>query len=140
MMAAEGSAMLGDHLVFPILRSRDLAVSRAFYHDSLGLEILDEDPERLGFRCGEGSQLTVTHSATGSADRRTKLAWSVPDLRAELADLRARGVRIEEYEAPDPVTTDGVADMGYVWAAWIIDPDGNTLGIIQGKDGPRPIP
>jgi catechol 2,3-dioxygenase-like lactoylglutathione lyase family enzyme len=132
--------MLGDHLVFPILPSRDLAETRTFYHDTLGLEIVGEDEERLVFRCGGGSQLTVTLRTTAAASRRTQLAWHVPDLKAELADLRARGVRIEEYEAPDPVTTGGVADMGYVWAAWIIDPHGNTLGIVQAKDGPRPIP
>ena len=49
------------------------------------------------------------------------------------ADLRARGVRIEEYTAPDPVTTDGVADMGHSWAAWFIDPSGNVLAIVQPK-------
>jgi len=125
--------------VFPILLSRDLSESRAFYHDTLGLEVLRDDGERLVFSCGGGSQLVVTHSTTGTADRQTQLAWRVPDLRAELADLRARGVRIEEYEAPDPVTTNGVADMGYVWAAWIIDPHGNALGIVQAKDGPDPM-
>ena len=49
--------MLGDHLVFPILLSTDLARSRAFYHDTLGLEILRQDDERIIFRCGFGSQL-----------------------------------------------------------------------------------
>lgn len=126
--------MLRDHLVFPILLSKDLAASRAFYHDTLGLEILREDEERIIFRCGSGSQLSVTLSTTGTADTQTQLAWRVPDLRAELADLRARGVRIEQYDAPDPVTdVDGVADMGFAWAAWIIDPSGNALGIIEPK-------
>jgi hypothetical protein len=31
---------------------------------------------------------------------------------------------------------DGVADMGFAWAAWIIDPSGNALGIIQPKGAP----
>jgi catechol 2,3-dioxygenase-like lactoylglutathione lyase family enzyme len=126
--------MLGDHLVFPILLSTNLAASRAFYHDTLGLDILREDDERIMFRCGGGSQLTVTLSQIGTADRQTQLAWRVPDLRAELADLRARGVPIQEYDAPDPKTEDGIADMGVAWAAWIIDPSGNALAIIQPKD------
>jgi len=109
--------MLGDHLVFPILLSMDLTASRAFYHDTLGLDILREDDERIIFRCGAGSQLTVTLSTTGTADPQTQLAWRVPDLRAELADLRARGVPIQEYDLPDPKTEDGIADMGFAWAA-----------------------
>ena len=130
--------MLGDYLIFPILLSKDLARTREFYHDTLGLEILREDPERIIFRCGSGSQVAVTLSTIGTADRQTQLAWRVPDLHAELADLRARGVRIESYQAPDPVTdADGIADMGYAWAAWIIDPSGNALAILQVK-GPPP--
>jgi catechol 2,3-dioxygenase-like lactoylglutathione lyase family enzyme len=129
--------MLGDHLVFPILLSMDLAKSREFYHDTLGLEILRQDEERIIFRCGSGSQLAVTLSTTGTSDAQTQLAWRVPDLRAELADLRARGVRIEAYDAPDPKTdADGIADMGYAWAAWILDPSRNALAIIQPKGAP----
>ena len=125
--------MLGDHLVFPILLSKDLAASRAFYHDTLGLDILREDDERIIFRCGGGSQLTVTLSTTGTTDTQTQLAWHVPDLKAELADLRARGVQIQEYDLPDPKTTGGIADMGFAWAAWIIDPSRNVLGIMEPK-------
>jgi catechol 2,3-dioxygenase-like lactoylglutathione lyase family enzyme len=125
--------MLGDHLVFPILLSKDLAASRAFYHDTLGLDILREDEERIIFRCGGGSQLSVTLSTTGTADTQTQLAWRVPDLRAELDDLRARGVPIQEYDLPDPKTENGIADMGFAWAAWIIDPSRNVLAIIQPK-------
>jgi catechol 2,3-dioxygenase-like lactoylglutathione lyase family enzyme len=129
--------MLGDHLVFPILLSKDLARTREFYHGTLGLEILREDPERIIFRCGAGSQVAVTLSTVGTADSQTQLAWRVPDLHVELADLRARGVRIESYAAPDPVTdADGIADMGYAWAAWIIDPSGNALSILQVKGSP----
>ena len=126
--------LLGDRLVFPILLSKDLETSRAFYHDTIGLEILRQDEERIIFRCGSGSQLSVTLSTTGTSDAQTQLAWRVPDLHAELADLRARGVRIEAYDAPDPKTdADGIADMGFAWAAWIIDPSGNALAIIQPK-------
>ena len=128
--------MLGDHLVFPILLSRDLAASRAFYHDTLGLEIVREDPERVIFRCGP-SRLAVTLSTVGTKDTQTQLAWAVPDIHAAIADLRARGVTIQQYTAPDPVTDeDGVADMGYAWAAWFIDPHGNCLAVLEVKPAP----
>jgi catechol 2,3-dioxygenase-like lactoylglutathione lyase family enzyme len=130
--------VLGDHLVFPIVLSTDLAVSRAFYRDTLGLEIIREDAERIMFRCGGESVLTVSLSTTGTSDTQTQLAWRVPDLKAELADLRARGVPIQAYDAPDPKTVDGIADMGFAWAAWIIDPHRNVLGIIQPKAPARP--
>jgi catechol 2,3-dioxygenase-like lactoylglutathione lyase family enzyme len=126
--------MLGDHPVFPILLSTDLDATRAFYHGTLGLEIVREDPgDRIVFRCGGGTQLAVTLSTVGTSDTQTQIAWRVADLPSALADLRARGVRIEEYEAPDPVTTDGIADMGHSWAAWFVDPSRNVLALVQPK-------
>jgi catechol 2,3-dioxygenase-like lactoylglutathione lyase family enzyme len=126
--------MLGDHPVFPILLSTDLDATRAFYHGTLGLEILREDPgDRIVFRCGGGTQLAVTLSTVGTSDTQTQMAWRVADLPSALADLRARGVRIEEYQTPDPVTTDGIADMGHSWAAWFVDPSRNVLALVQPK-------
>ena len=125
--------MLGDHPAFPIVLSTDLAASRAFYHDTLGLDILREDDERIMFKCGGGSVRAVSRSTTGTRDTHTQMAWRVPDLRAELAELRARGLPIQEYDAPDPKTVDGIADMGFAWSAWIVDPSHNVLGIIEPK-------
>ena len=125
--------MLSEYPLFPILLSRDLEATRAFYHDTLGLEILREDPgDRIIFRSGGGTQLAVTLSTIGTSDT-TQLAWRVPDIRQAVADLRTRGVRIEDYSAPDPVTVDGIADMGHSWAAWFIDPSKNVLAVVQPK-------
>ena len=38
---------------------------------------------------------------------------------------------IEDYDMPGLTTVDGVADLGFARAAWVIDPHGNTLGILQ---------
>jgi catechol 2,3-dioxygenase-like lactoylglutathione lyase family enzyme len=126
--------VLSEFPVFPILLSRDLDASRRFYRDTLGLEILREDEDdRIVFRSGGGTQLVVTLSTVGTSDTQTQMAWRVPDIRAVIADLRARGVQVEEYRAPDPVTIDGVADMGHSWAAWFIDPSRNVLAVVQPK-------
>jgi catechol 2,3-dioxygenase-like lactoylglutathione lyase family enzyme len=130
----EAISVLSEFPVFPILLSKDLDASRRFYHDTLGLEILREDEDdRIVFRAGGGTQLAVTLSTVGTSDTQTQMAWRVPDIRAAIADLRARGVRIEEYQAPDPVTADGVADMGHSWAAWFVDPSRNVLAVVQPK-------
>jgi catechol 2,3-dioxygenase-like lactoylglutathione lyase family enzyme len=126
--------VLNEQPVFPILLSRDLDATRAFYRDTLGLEILREDPgDRIVFRTGAGTQLAVTLSTIGTKDSQTQLAWRVPDIHAAVAELRGRGVRIEEYEAPDPITQDGIADMGHSWAAWFVDPSDNVLAVVQPK-------
>jgi predicted enzyme related to lactoylglutathione lyase len=130
--------MLADHPCYTILLSKDLDASRHFYHEVLGLEILREDlgPDvepRIVFKTANG-RLILSQSTVGTSDTQTQMAWMVPDIHAALDDLRYRGVKIEEYEAPDPVTVDGVADIGYSWAAWFIDPSKNVLAVVQPKE------
>ena len=126
--------MLGDHPIHPVLLATDLAAARDFYHAKLGLEILTENEAAIVFRCGGGTQLSVTKSTTGTADTQTQASWLVKDLRAEVAELRSRGVRVEDYDLPGLKTQDGIADIGFAWAAWIIDPGKNALGILQIKE------
>jgi catechol 2,3-dioxygenase-like lactoylglutathione lyase family enzyme len=125
--------MLGDHPIHPVLLAKDLAATREFYHDRVGLEILMENLDAIVFRCGGGTQLDVTKSTVGTADEQTQVSWEVPDLRAEVAELRSRGVKVEDYDMPGLKTEDGIADLGFAFAAWIVDPGGNALGVMQLK-------
>ena len=110
-----------------------MAASKHFYQDTLGLPLLDESDERMVFKCGGDTRLIISRSTVGTSDTQTQMVWRVPDIQAAIADLRARGVRIEEYSEPDPVTTDSIADMGHSWAAWFIDPSGNVVSVIEPK-------
>jgi hypothetical protein len=64
----------------------------------------------------------------------TKASWRVADIAAEVANLRARGVEISEYDGPELRTVDGVADIGFALSAWFVDPGRNTIGLLQFKD------
>ena len=125
--------MLGEHPITPVLLATDLAAAREFYHDKVGLQIERQNENAIVFRCGSGTHLDVTKSTVGTADRQTQAAWQVSDIRAEVACLRARGVKVEDYDTPGLKTEDGIADIGFAWAAWIIDPATNALGILQIK-------
>src|SRR5215468_4733127 len=128
-----GARMLGEHPIHPVLLATDLATAKDFYYGKLGLEILDESEAAIVFGCGSGTQLAVTKSTTGTADTQTQAGWTVKDIRAEVAELRSRGVKVEEYDLPGLKTQDGVADIGFAWAAFIVDPGKNALGILQIK-------
>jgi catechol-2,3-dioxygenase len=125
--------MLGAYPIYPVLLATDLAAARGFYHGMMGLEILNESDAAITVRCGQGTQLSVTRSTTGTADSQTQASWYVTDLRAEVAELRGRGVKVEDYDLPNLKTEDGIVDIGFAWAAWIVDPGGNALGILQLK-------
>jgi hypothetical protein len=69
---------------------------------------------------GGDSRLVVTRSTVGTADAATKASWRVRDIAAEVAQLRAR--EVEVLDLPDLNTVDGIADVGFALAAWIVDP------------------
>jgi predicted enzyme related to lactoylglutathione lyase len=123
--------MLADSPIRPVLLATDLEAAREFYHDKLGLPILLEREGAIEFSCGGDTRLAVSQSTTGTADTQTQVAWSVSDLEATLAGLRDKGVTTEEYDLPGLKTQDGIADVGFGRMAWIVDPGGNCLGIVQ---------
>ncbi len=125
--------MLANSPVHPVLLAKDLQRARDFYHDKLGLPILVENEILIEFQCGAGTKVIVTASTTGTSDEQTQIRWEVDDLRAELDELRSRGVTIEEYDLPGVKTENGIADMGIAWIGWITDPGMNVLAIFQRK-------
>lgn len=126
--------MLREHPVDVMLTASDLGVVKQFYGDRIGLDVLIENDEFVTFRCSGDSRLVVTRSSIRSGERQTKASWRVADVAAEVADLRARGVEVAEYDEPGLTTVDGVADVGFALSAWFVDPGGNTIGLLQFKD------
>jgi hypothetical protein len=56
------------------------------------------------------------------------------DVAAEVAELRAHGVDVVDYDDPGLKTVDGVTDVGFAPSAWLVDPGGTTIGLLQLND------
>jgi catechol 2,3-dioxygenase-like lactoylglutathione lyase family enzyme len=126
--------MLGDHTIDVMLLSTDLEVTKKFYGDKIGLEVLlEQEDVFVTFKCKGDSRLVVTKSTTGTSDEQTQAAWRVDDLAAEVADLRARG--IEFVDMPEFNSVDGIADVGFALTAAFVDPHRNSIGLLQFKEG-----
>ena len=126
--------MLADNAIDPMILATDLTVAREFYGERIGLELLLESDDFLTFKCGGDSRLVVTRSSTGTAEPQTKASWRVSNLAAEVAELRSRGVAVQELDEAGLKTVDGIADVGFALAAWLVDPHGNSIGLLQFKD------
>jgi catechol 2,3-dioxygenase-like lactoylglutathione lyase family enzyme len=125
--------MLGDSPIEVVLLATDLEASKDFYTNKVGLKVLTDRPDGVTFQCGGDTRLTITKSTVGTKDDQTQAAFRVKDVRADVAELRGRGVKIEEYDMPGLKTHDGIADIGFASIAWFIDPGKNCVGIIQVK-------
>jgi catechol 2,3-dioxygenase-like lactoylglutathione lyase family enzyme len=124
--------MLSKAPVAATLPFQGLAAAKDFYARVLGLEPSDGSVEEgwLEFRAGGGTVIEVFESDSTKSDD-TAATFVVDDLAREMADLRKRGVRFEEYDLPGIKTVDGVATMGEGKAAWFKDPGGNVLCLHQ---------
>ncbi len=126
--------MLGNYPIDVVLLAMDLAAAKDFYADKIGLRVLSETEGGVTFQCGGDTNLVVTKSSVGTKDEQTQAAYRVADVRAEMSELRRRGVKIEDYDTPGLQTDDGIADIGFAWMAWFIDPAKNCVGLIQLKN------
>src|SRR5215207_3573574 len=117
-----------------MILATDLGAAREFYGARIGLEVVIESEDFLTFSCGGDSRLVVTRSTSSSREPQTKASWRVSDLAAEVAELRSRGVEVEDYDESELKTRDGIADVGFALAAWLVDPHGNSIGSLQLKD------
>jgi catechol 2,3-dioxygenase-like lactoylglutathione lyase family enzyme len=104
--------------------------ARAFYRDTLELDLIEDTPFALVFESG-GRMLRVQKVAEIAPVQNTVLGWKVADIHREIRDLAERGVAFTRF--------DGLAqDEDGVWTspgghkiAWFRDPDGNNLSLTQ---------
>jgi catechol 2,3-dioxygenase-like lactoylglutathione lyase family enzyme len=130
---------LHDSKVATRLPAQDLDRARAFYAERLGLEPVDERPGGLLYRVGSG-EFAVFLSTGRASGEHTQMGFEVEDIETAVAELKARGVVFESYDAPGFRMRDGLADIEGNYpsknaraerGAWFRDSEGNLLGIGQ---------
>jgi predicted enzyme related to lactoylglutathione lyase len=129
---------LSDCRVQAMMAVSDLARAKGFYEQQLGLVSDEEEEEAVRYPCADGTAIGVYLSPENAGKSPATLAgWFVDDLDETMAELASRGVVFEQYDQPG-LTTDeqGVFDIGRFKAAWIKDPDGNTIALTELSEQP----
>ena len=122
--------MVTATMVVPTVPVSDLARSKSFYAETLGLTVLWESPASIRFRCGESSELSI-FKRPSTVTEHTVAHFEVTDIESTVADLEAKGVEFLDYTEGPLRTTGHIAQVGPARGAWFRDPDGNTLGLRQ---------
>lgn len=119
---------LRDKASSAIVAVSDIERARRFYSDTLGLELLEDGMEGvLVYKTGS-THLVVYPSEFAGTSKANTVVWDCgADIDAITADLRARGVRFEQYEMDGVTYKDGVHDADGFRMVWFKDPDGNIL-------------
>jgi catechol 2,3-dioxygenase-like lactoylglutathione lyase family enzyme len=109
----------------------DLDRARKFYEQTLGLKPKETDVAGVLYECGEGSRFFMYPSAGAGTSKASTAFWTVPDVEAEVAELKAKGVVFEEYDHPGFKTVNSIATGGGAKSAWFKDTEGNILAVSQ---------
>jgi catechol 2,3-dioxygenase-like lactoylglutathione lyase family enzyme len=123
--------MLADYPVLTTLPATDLERAKRFYADKLALTPENEWPGSLLYRCGANTEFGVYLSQGQASGSHTQMVWTIEDIEAEVAALKARGVVFEEYDTPDLKTVNSIATGGPGKGAWFRDSEGNLFGLTQ---------
>lgn len=134
----EAQARAETNIVGAMIGSSDLERSKHWYAQVGGYEPLWEvGGQVIGYQSGKTAFNVYLTQFAGTA-RNTVAGYGVPEIRAEMADLRARGVTFEDYDLGTAKTVEGLlVDTDETTNAWFKDPDGNVLGL-QGPEGLDP--
>lgn len=113
------------------LFTRDRERARVFYRDILGLKFVSTDEFAECFDLN-GVPLRIVPISDHVPSPHTVLGWSVADMTATAAAMKAKGVKFEIYDGFGQ-DEDGVwsAPDGHAKIAWFLDPDGNNLSITE---------
>jgi catechol 2,3-dioxygenase-like lactoylglutathione lyase family enzyme len=124
--------MLGDNDAAATLAVKDMEKARDFYENTLGLAPLQEVPGAMMYKSGN-SVVLVYPSEYAGTNQATAASWAVgADFDAIVEDLKAKGVAFEHYDDLPETTREGdVHIAGEFKAAWLKDPDGNILNLIN---------
>jgi catechol 2,3-dioxygenase-like lactoylglutathione lyase family enzyme len=126
---------LKDNPSFGSYSVDDLDKAKAFYRDTLGLEVSEEHGMGLELRLAQGARVFLYPKKDHRPAAFTVLNFVVNDIDTAVVELRTAGVRFERYGGEIGTDGSGIHRSGPQGdgpdIAWFKDPAGNILTVLQ---------
>jgi catechol 2,3-dioxygenase-like lactoylglutathione lyase family enzyme len=107
----------------------DVAAAKAFYGDTLGLDVTEQNGI-LSLHLATGGTVIAYPKPDHTPATYTILNFPVDDIDAAVDQLAAKGVTMTRYEGFEQDDR-GVFRGGGPYIAWFTDPAGNILAVLQ---------
>ena len=121
--------MLKDSHAYAGFSTNDIAAAKAFYGDTLGVDVSEENGMlTLGFPGGQ--TVLVYPKEDHQPATYTVLNFQVSDVDAAVDALTAAGIRFEHYGPDSGQDERGIQRQWGPPIAWFKDPAGNILSVI----------
>ena len=123
--------MLQQSPMYAYLPAKDVARARKFYEEKLGLKPKQEIEGGVTYEFGKGTACFLYPTPNAGTSKASQAFWQVEDIEREVRELKARGVKFEDYDMPGMKMQDGISTAGGAKAAWLKHSEGNILSLIQ---------
>lgn len=123
--------MLQNAPMYAYIPVKDLARARQFYEEKIGLRPKEEQAGGVVYEFARHTACFMYSTPNAGTSRASQAFWQVDDLEREVAELKRRGVKFEEYDTPQVKTENGIATGGGARAAWFRDTEGNIMALVQ---------
>jgi len=124
--------MFKDTHAFSGFSVNDIPTAKAFYGQTLGLDVTEEQG-MLTLHLATGGKVLIYPKADHTSATYTILNFPVDDIDHAVAALRSKGVTFEQYAnlTDESAIARGIANQQGPDIAWFKDPAGNILSVLQ---------
>jgi predicted enzyme related to lactoylglutathione lyase len=123
--------MLQQSPMYAYLPAQDVPRARRFYEQTLGFKPGRETAGGVTYEFGDHTACFLYPTPNAGTSKASQAFWQVQDIEREVAELKARGVKFEDYDMDGEKSPSGVVTVGGAKAAWFKDTEGNILAIVQ---------
>jgi predicted enzyme related to lactoylglutathione lyase len=123
--------MLQNFPMYAYIPAKDVKRAREFYEGKLGFRAKQEIAGGVVYEFRDKTACFLYPTPNAGTSQASQAFWQVDDVEREVAELKGRGVKFEDYDLPGEKSPSGVLTGGGAKAAWFKDSEGNILAIIQ---------
>ena len=122
--------MLRNATIRAYIPASNITRARKFYEEIVGLQAKEEYAGGVVYECG-GAGVFMYPTLNAGTSKASQAFWQVNDVEAEVAELKTRGVKFEEYDMPGVTMKNSIMTGGGAKTAWFKDTEGNILAVSQ---------
>jgi predicted enzyme related to lactoylglutathione lyase len=123
--------MLQKSPMYAYLPAKDVVRARKFYEEKLGFKAKEDLAGGVVYEFAGHTACFLYPTPNAGTSKASQAFWEVEDVEREVADLKARGVKFEDYDEPGFKTVNGILTGGGAKTAWFKDTEGNILAVVQ---------
>ena len=123
--------MLQNSPLYSYIPAKDVPRARKFYEGTLGFKPKEETAGGVVYEFGAGTSCFLYPTPNAGTSRASQAFWQVEDIEQEVAELKEKGVRFENYDMPEMRVENSIFTGGGARAAWFKDSEGNILALVQ---------